>query len=311
MSTSSEHTQSTLGNVTEQRTSGTSTKPEVNIVLVDDEHLHKLRARENLLNYLRSLWHRRHFIWAETKSKSLSSGNGTYLGFVWVLLEPLFQVAVYAVVFGLILKISRGMDNFIGFLMIGVIFFGFFTSGITSGGNLIQRSRSIIRSFNFPKASLAVSLVLRQFINHIIPATVAVVGAIAFQWEKGVSIALLGIFPIYLLAHVFAFGCICITARASAFVPDLTKIFSLVNRALFFTSGVFFTIERFSTHPTLTAFVEINPIYQFLMAARSCVMEGALPNIETWLYLSAWSIGLAVIGFVYFWQAEERYIAIR
>lgn len=311
MSISSEQSQPTHGNGTEQRTSGTVTESEVNIVLVDDDHLDKLRARENLLHYLRSLWKRRHFIWTETKSKSLSSGNGTYLGFVWVLLEPMVQVAVYAIVFGLILKIDRGMDNFIGFLMIGVIFFGFFTSGITSGGNLIQRSRSLIRSFNFPKASLAVSLVLRQLIDHILPAIVAVVGAIAFQWEKGIAFSLLGIIPIYLLAHIFAFGCICITARASAFVPDLTKIFSLVNRALFFTSGVFFTIERFSTHPTITSFVEFNPIYQFLMAARACVMEGVFPNLETWVYLSSWSIGLAVVGFVYFWQAEERYIAIR
>ncbi|NMF31962.1 ABC transporter permease [Corynebacterium ammoniagenes] len=282
-----------------------------NIVIVDDESLQQLYARENLSLYLRTLWQRRHFIWADTKSKSLSSGNGTYLGMVWVLLDPLLRVAVYALVFGLILKVDRGMDNFIGFLMIGVIFFGFFTAGITSGGNLIQRSRSLINSFNFPKISLAVSLVLRQFVDHIVPGTVAVIGSLAFQWEKGLSISIIGIIPIFFLVHLFAFGCICFAARASAFFPDITKILNLVNRALFFTSGVFFTIERFDTHPLLTTIVEINPIYQFLMAARTCVMDGALPSLDVWIYLSTWSIVMALAGFLYFWQAEERYVAIR
>lgn len=293
------------------RSADSSSDTTVNVVLVDDQPLRQLHARENLVNYVSSLWHRRHFIWAETKSKSLSSGNGTYLGMAWILLEPIFQVTVYAIVFGLILKISRGMDNFLGFLMIGVIFFGFFTSGITSGGNLIQRSRNLISSFNFPKVSLAVSLILRQFIDHIIPAIVAVIGALAFQWEKGVSLSIIGIIPIYILAHVFAFGCICFAARASAFFPDITKILSLLNRALFFTSGVFFTIERFETHPFLTTIVELNPIYQFLMAARTCVMEGVFPSFDIWIYISVWALGLALVGFIYFWQAEERYIAIR
>ncbi|APT82179.1 ABC transporter permease [Corynebacterium ammoniagenes] len=296
-----------------QQPQSTNTPPDsaVDIVIVDDTQLQRLHARENIANYLRRLWERRHFIWAEAKSKSLSSGHGTYLGRAWVLFDPLFRIAVYALVFGLILKVSRGMDNFLGFLMIGVIFFGFFTDGITTGGNLIQRSRNLINSFNFPKVSLAVSLILRQFLDHIVPAAVAIVGAIAFQWEKGVSFSVVGILPIYFLTHLFAFGCICFAARASAFFPDITKILSLVNRALFFTSGIFFTIERFETHPLLTTLVELNPIYQFLMAARTCVMDGVLPSLSVWVYISTWSLAVAVIGFVYFWHAEERYVAVR
>lgn len=285
--------------------------PTDNLVLVDDASLIQLHARENIVDYVKIVWQRRHFIWADTKSKSLSSGNGTYLGMAWVVLEPLFQVAVYAVVFGLILKISRGMDNFLGFLMIGVIFFGFFTAGITSGGNLIQRSRNLISSFNFPKVSLAVSLVVRQFVDHLVPALVAIVGALAFQWGSGISISILGIVPIYILAHIFAFGCICIGARMSAFFPDITKILKLINRALFFTSGVFFTIERFETHPLLSRFVEANPIYQFLNAARTCVLDGVFPSAGTWAYITVWSFAIAIIGLFYFWQAEERYVAVR
>src|SRR5699024_542360 len=130
----------------------------------------------------------------------------------------------YAVVFGLIMKVSRGMDNFIGFLLIGVIFFGFFSTGISSGGRLIQRSRNLISSFNFPKITLIVSLALRQMIDHIIPALIAIVGALLFQWGAPVAPAILAIIPLFILCHLFSFGFICIAARASAFIPDFAKL---------------------------------------------------------------------------------------
>ncbi|MGO2826795.1 MAG: ABC transporter permease [Corynebacterium casei] len=286
------------------------TRP-VNIEIVDDSELVRLQARPALVSYILSLWNFRHFIWEDTKSKSFSSGKGTNLGQAWILLDPILQVGVYVIVFGLILKVDRGMDNFIGFLLIGVIFFRFFSSGITSGGKLIQRSRNLIKSFTFPKVTLAVSVVLRQMIDHIVPALIAVTGALLFQWGEPVSFALLGVIPLFLLAHLFAFGCTCFAARATAFVPDLAKVLSLVTRALFFTSGVFFSISRFDSHPALTKFVEINPIYQFLQATRSCVLEGVFPSVGVWLYLLAWSVILVIFGFVYFWQAEERYVAVR
>lgn len=290
--------------------SNNSTVPP-SLVIVDDAELVKLQPRPSLVRYFTSLWNFRHFIWEDSKSRSLSTGNGTYLGRAWIFLDPIFQVAVYAVVFGLIMKVTRGMDNFLGFLLIGVIFFGFFSTGISSGGRLIQRSRNLISSFNFPKITLIVSLVLRQMIDHIIPALIAVVGASLFQWGKPITPALLGILPLFVLCHLFAFGVVCIAARASAFIPDVAKLLRLVNRALFFTSGVFFSIDRFESHPTLTKVVEANPIYQFLQAARTCVLDGRLPSLDVWVYLTIWSVALALVGFIYFWQAEERYVAIQ
>lgn len=296
--------------VEEQGSSNNSVVP-ASLVIVDDAELEKLQARPSFIKYFTSLWRFRHFIWEDSKSRSLSSGNGTYLGHAWIFLDPIFQVAVYAVVFGLIMNVSRGMDNFIGFLLIGVIYFGFFSTGISSGGRLIQRSRNLISSFNFPKVTLIVSLVLRQMIDHIIPALIAVVGALLFQWGKPISPAILGIIPLFILCHLFSFGFTCIAARASAFVPDIAKLLRLVNRALFFTSGVFFSVDRFESHPLLTQIVEANPIYQFLQAARTCVLDAQLPAIEVWIYLLLWSAVLAVVGFIYFWRAEERYVAIQ
>lgn len=281
------------------------------VILIDDADLTHTHPRPPLHHYLKALWQRRFFIWEDSKSKSFNDGRDTFLGGVWIFLNPLLQVAIYALVFGLILKTSRGMDNFLGFLVIGVIFFGFFSKGINGGSALIQSQRSMITSFHFPKAALVVSSVTKQFLDNLVPALMAVILALAFQPNVPPSWTVLLVVPLYLLTHVFIAGFEFFIARATAFVPDLKGLVNLLVRGLFFISGVFFTIDRFDTAPSLRAFVELNPIYQFLSAVRSCVIDGQAPPIEVWLYLSLWSLLTFVVGFVYFWKAEARYASVR
>lgn len=281
------------------------------VELVDDNELYSLDARQSLTNYLRSTWARRYFITAEARSKAFSSGRDTYLGKIWLILDPLFQVSVYVIVFGMILNVSRGIDNFVGFLVLGVIFFGFLSKGINGGSMIIQNSRNLIISFKFPRISIVLSSVIRQFIDNALPAIIAVLVAMVFQYDDLPGWSLIALAPLYLILHIFNLGITLIIGRITAFIPDMKSVISLLSRALFFVSGVFFSIDRFEMQPILKNIVEINPVYQFLGAVRTCVLEGSFPQISVWAYLSAWTAALLIIGLLFFWQAEERYTRVR
>lgn len=281
------------------------------VVQVDDADLTATQPRPPLKNYIAQLWQRRFFIWAESKSKSLTDGRDMFLGNVWIFLNPLIQVGIYALVFGLILKTSRGMDNFIGFLVIGVIYFGFITKGLNAGTGLIQAERSMITSFHFPKAALVASASVKHILDNIVPAIMAIIIALLFQAHKVPSWTIILVIPLFVLIHLFTAGAMLFIARATAFVPDLKGLVAVCLRGLFFVSGIFFTVDRFDTAPKLKAIVEANPIYQFLSAVRMCVLDGSVPPFHIWAYLTVWSVVLVMVGFVYFWMAEERYASVR
>lgn len=217
---------------------------------------------------------------------------------------------MFVVIFGMILKVDRGMDNFVGFLIIGVIFFSFITKGLGAGSGLIQRSRNMITSFQFPRAALAFSTTLRAFLDHIAPAFMATLLAVLTQLDKSVHWTIVFVIPLYFLIHFFALGLTMIVARITAFIPDAKSLVTLLQRALFFLSGVFFPLARFETHPPLQAVMEANPVYQFLTAVRLCVLDGEIPSVGTWASLAAWSLGTAVVGLIFFWQAEARYSSV-
>lgn len=281
------------------------------LILIPDEDLDRLETRPSLGEYSRELWRRRHFIRADARSKAMTSGRDTFLGKAWVILDPLFQVLLYAFIFGAVLGVSRGIENYVGFLTIGVIFFRICTRGLASGVNLIQKSRSLISSFQFPRASVAFGAALKDFMDSLVPTGVAIVVALALQAGDPVSWTVLLVIPVLIMAAFFVLGTSLIVARATAFVPDLRTPVNLLNRGLFFISGIFFSLDRFENHPVLEAIMTANPVYQFLTVVRTCVLLGEVPPLGVWGYLALWSFGIAAIGYLYFWQAEGRYSSVR
>lgn len=290
---------------------GSSSIKAERILLVEDKNLQKLEQRPSLAIYLRQIWRRRHFIRAYARSAAFGSGRDTYLGKVWIILDPALQVAVYALVFGVVLKVSRGMDNFIGFLVIGVIYFRFLSSGLSTGSGLIQKSRSLISSFSFPRAAVAFSAIFKNLLDAIVPALLAVIIALAFQWKEPISwtVTLVPIF--FLLIHLFSLGTTLIVARLTAFIPDLKSLVRVVIQGLFFISGIFFSIDRFAEGSVLQTIMKLNPFYQFLSAVRICVLDGDIPPLSLWLSLLCWSSGVFLVGLVFFWRSEAKYAHVK
>lgn len=279
--------------------------------IVDNSRIRPKSARLPIHRYIAQIWNLRHFIVLHARYRAVADNDDMFLGKLWTFLEPLFRIAMYGLMFGLILNTSRGIENFIGFLTIGVTYFGFISRGPNSGSGLVQRTQSLIGTFNFPRATVVVGESVRGFFMSLIPALLATIGALLFQLDKPLSWTILWAIPLFILIQVFAAGLMFISARITAFLPDVRRMMQFIMRAWFYISGVFFSVERYANVPEIQTVMTANPAYQFLNALRDSILYGASPSLDTWLYLSAWSFGTLLVGFVYFWQAESRYVHIR
>lgn len=280
-------------------------------VLVADDELFSTNERASLAKYLANTWRYRHFIFEHARFKAAGDNDDMFLGKLWNILEPLLRIAMYGVMFGVVLQTARGIENFVGFLVIGLMYFSMMSRGLGSGSGLVQRSKAMMRTFRFPRASLVVGEAIKGFISNIIPGTLAVLAALAFQWGDPLSWSVVLIVPIYFLIHLFSFGLLLISARVTAFVPDAKKIVFFVNRAWFYVSGVFFSVERYARVPEIQEVMQANPAYRFLEAARSVVMYNQIPSLSEWLVLVLWATGASTVGFIFFWRAEDRYVHVR
>ena len=53
--------------------------------------------------------------------------------------------------------------------------------------------------------------------------------------------------------------------------------------------------------------MDLNPGYLMISMYRDAILYQRVPEARVWLILSAWSLGLALVGFVFFWEKEEDY----
>ena len=282
-------------------------QPSVYLDIVHVDGLHPVGRRPPIDAYLHALWGRRHFIWADSHARVTSSTRGMVLGKAWLVLKPLLDGCVYLVIFGMLLKTDRGIDNFIGYLLVGVLMFGYSSRCLSSGAASITGGRNLVKSFQFPRAALPIAAVLRETLNSIPGFATLIVLVLAIPPHAQVTWRW-ALFPaIIALQLIFNLGIAMIAARLVAHVPDLSHLISLLTRFWLYGSAVFFSLDQFVDHPAVLSLMQANPLYAVLDMTRDVLLYARTPEISSWLILSIWAVGALMFGLIYFWNAEESY----
>ena len=273
--------------------------------LAAEHGLVRVGVRPSLPDYVRQVWARRHFAVAMAASKAYARNQGSYLGQVWAVLTPLLWAGVYLLMFGVVLQTDRGVANYPGFLVIGVFLFHFCSASIQSGSKAVTNNLELIGSLQFPRALLPVSAVLAELFT-LLPSLLVLTVIVPLtgdpvQWTWLLLPAAVG------LLWLFATGLAFVCARAVAQARDLARLVPFVLRVLMYGSGVFFSINHYVGNPAVVTVLQRQPIAVYLELGRGALLADVPLTASTWLWGIGWAAVAVVGGFVYFWQAEERY----
>lgn len=274
---------------------------------LDPSGLSRIGVRPALVDYIHQVWKRRYFIWYDARHRASTQNSRMHLGNVWLVLRPLVDASVYFVIFGLVLKVDRGIDNFPAFLVIGILLFRSTATSIGSGAGVLRANRSMIKAFTFPRASIPIAAVLQSTMTAVFTMAVMCVVIMAIAPHALPSVTWLLLIPIFALQTVLNLGLMFITARIGFHVPDMANVLSVISRFLMYGSGVMFPISAFVKDPTALAIVELNPLYQLIGMMRTALLDGQVPGLTSWVIVVFWAAALLVGGFIFFWRAEESY----
>lgn len=275
---------------------------------VSSEGLVPVGRRTSLRSYLAALWNRRHFILAESRAKVSGSTRQNLLGYGWLFINPLLSVLAFWFIFGFILGTQKSVDNFIGYLVIGVFFFQYTSRSVTGGTGSIRAGASMIKGFQFPRAALPVSTVVRNFLDFIPSVAVMIVLLVVIPPAEVLTWRVVLVIPIIGLQTIFNVGIACMLARIGHKIPDIVNLMSIVSRFWLYGSGVFFVIDdKLSDHPQLLTVMRANPMYSYLELTRNSLLYGVGSPWWMWASAIAWAFGILIIGFLYFWRGEENY----
>lgn len=274
--------------------------------------LHALGQTPTLRAYVAQLWDRRQFASAMATGKLRAEHMDTALGNVWHLLNPVLLIGVYYLVFGVILGVDRGVDNFIAFLAIGVLSYQWAQKSITAGAKSITDNEGLIRSLQFPRALLPIGVLIKETIAFL-PGVVLML-VVVLATREGISPNWLLIVPAFLIQVTFNLGAGLLLARVADRFRDTVNLLPFFFRLVFYGSGVIYAVdtrflEVFQDNPWAVQVFVFNPIYAQLSLWREALMTSQdIQFIERmWVTAPVWALVMLLVGLLVFRGGEKEY----
>ena len=179
---------------------------------------------------LNEIFKYKEFLKTNVKKDIRGKYKGSFLGVLWSFINPLLSVIVYAIVFRYIMRFS--IDNYLIYLISGIIPWTFFTTAINSGMNSILFNADIIKKVYFPRVILPISGVTSCLVNFIISCIIIVI--FAFFSEVGISVNLLWFPLIAFIQYIFTLGIVFVLSAVEIYVRDIEYIVNFLISMLFY-----------------------------------------------------------------------------
>lgn len=200
-----------------------------------------------------------------------------YLNYFWWVIEPVLTMAVFYVVFGILL--NRGTEHFAAFLLCGLTAWNWFNRTVNNAAGSILGGRGLMLQVNIPKSFFPLEVFLRDGFKHLF--VVALLLIFLVFYPTPVSITWLALPVLMVVQAVLVLGAAVFCAALVPFVPDLKFIISTLLMLMFFGTGVFFDIDT-AVLPEHRSMVYLNPMAGLLKNYRAVLIYEQWPD---WWYL--------------------------
>lgn len=231
---------------------------------------------------------------------------GSYLNWLWWVLEPFCFMIIYATVFGVIFKSSE--QYFPIFIFIGNAMWAFFSKCTGASVSLIKQNETIISKVYVPKYVLfLVEMGINGFkllLNFGLVVIMLVVFQVPVSWN------VLFIVPIFATFFVATFAIGSLLMHAGVYIEDLSYVISIVLNMLMFFSGVFYSVETRLDAPFGAIVGNVNPVAFLMTATRQSIMYCTTPNLVGLLIWAGISLVISFIGINVLYKNENDYAKI-
>ena len=217
---------------------------------------------------LRELWQYRYLALILIRNRTRDRYHGSALGVLWSLVNPVLMMLGLALIFPLIAKFT--MPNYVGFLLSGVLAWGFISNACLIGGDCYLVSEGFIRNVYLPRLLLPVVFVSTEAITLIIGSVALLL--LGWTLNFGVLFRPITLVTAIILTYLFCMGIVLGLSVALVYFRDLKNIIGVVLQALFYLSGIIYPISILPENYQIL--MEFNPFFQFIRLFHIAIYGG-------------------------------------
>lgn len=228
--------------------------------------------------FFRDIYEKRSIIYELVKRDFQQQYMGSYLGVVWIVLQPLLFITILYTVFTLGFRAGVSGDMpFSIYLVTGMVAWLHFAANFSANTTVISGYSFLIKKVDFRLSVLPIVKLTSSLVAHIFLIAVA----ISLAWYQGYPPTFYTLQIIYYLIAMSALllGLGWMTSSTNIFVKDVAKIVSIFVQFGFWLTPIFWNISM--VPEKYRWIIELNPMVYIITGYRD-----------------------SIVGHVYFWERD-------
>jgi lipopolysaccharide transport system permease protein len=241
------------------------------------------------------------FAWRDIKVRY----KQTILGAGWAILQPVISMFIFTVFFGNFAKIPSGELPYSLFVLIGLIFWNFFSGVLSRASNSLIDNESIVKKVYFPREILPLSTVGANLLDFTISFMLLLIISLYLHFIPSAMILLIILLGL-VIGTLGAGGLGLMLSAFNVKYRDVRYALPFFIQIMIFLTPVIYPTSIM--RPTLRYIIALNPMTGVINAARVIFSGGT--NLD-WVTLAI-SGGASIIFFVaglYYFRSTERFFA--
>ena len=223
------------------------------------------------------------------------------LGLIWSFLNPLLTMIVQYIVFS---TLFGGVDNYPVYLLIGIVFFNYFSEAVGMSMTSITGNASLIKKVYVPKYIYPLSRVISSLINFLLALIPLFLVMLVTGTVFHASLVLI-VFDILCLTG-FSMGMGLMLSTAMTFFQDTQFLWGVVSMIWMYFTPLFYPESIIPAN--IIGVYRMNPLYQFVTFARTCIIDGISPEPMMYLHCIVSAVIAILLGAIIFKKNQDRFI---
>lgn len=247
----------------------------------------------------------------------------TALGQGWSLLNPLATLAIYSLVFGVLLQTRvapgdpSGLDVFALFLACGLLPWTFFSGALSAGMATLVQNAGLVKKVYFPREVLVASTVLAFLVTFVTELSVLTVLLLVFGGRPLLYLPLVVVAVVLLTG--FALGLALVLAIGNVYFRDTSYLVALGLQFWFYLTPVVYPTSlvdaAVARHDGLSVLgvsartlYGLNPMERFVALFRTLLYDGRLPGWQDWTGALVSTVLALMLGVLVFRRFGPRLV---
>lgn len=230
--------------------------------------------------------------------------KGSFLGFIWSLLNPLAQAMIFYLVFSVYMRFQ--VPHYLVALLAAMFPWQWFVNSVNEGPHTFAANPTLVKKVAFPRQAIPLVMILQNMIHFCIALPVYALFMLADGLAPG-WIWLWGIPLMLVLTMASLYGLCLFLGSVNLFFKDLGNLTVIVTQMAFFATPIMYTLGQVPEKYYWC--FKMNPIAPLFICWRSLLMDNVM-NYDFLPYVAGYTVLFCILGFSVFKRLHRRFAEV-